>query len=59
MYNFYAFTIKTDFRNMSKSREFKRKKKKQNPLKVLTLPTIFQKPTVFIEKRKTLIDFSF
>ena len=32
-------------------------KTEQNCLKVPTLPAFFQKPTVFVEKRKTLVDF--
>ena len=32
-------------------------KTEENPLKVPTLASFFQKTTVLIEKRKTLIDF--
>ena len=56
MYNLYAFTIKTDFRNISENREF-RQKIEQNCLKGPTLPPFFKKNTAFIEKEKTLIGF--
>ena len=57
-YNFYAITIKTDFRNRSEIREF-RQKRAQNHFKMSILPPFFlnQKSTAFIDKQKTLVDF--
>ena len=56
----YTFTIKTNFRNMSKNRRFRRKKKEreQSRLKMLILPPFFQKTAAFLEKRKTLAVFT-
>ena len=59
-FNFYVFTIKTDYKNVSESKKFRRKTE-QNRLKMSTLPPFFffQETTVFFEKRKTLNDFLF
>ena len=42
VYNFYTFTVKTDFWNWSESRKFRRKNR-ENCLKVPTLLPLFQK----------------
>ena len=60
---FYAFTIKTDFRNISENGKFKQKNRaKPSQSAYIATFFIFQKKviiitTVFFEKRKSLIDF--
>ena len=50
IHEFYEYTIKTDFRNMSGSREFRRKNKSKNRLKKPSLPPFSQKTVVYIWK---------
>ena len=56
IYELYAFTIKTDFRNVSRSREIGWKSK-QNCLNVPNLPRFSQKMILFIEKWWTTMNF--
>ena len=50
IFKFYAFTNKTDFRNMSESRRLDGKAK-QNRFEATTLPPFSRKIASFIEKR--------
>ena len=58
IYKFYTFTTKTDFRNVSENRKFRRKNKaKPSQSAHFAIFFFFQKITVFIEKRNTLTGF--
>ena len=55
--NFYAIMMKTDFRNMSESRRFRRKNRAKQSRSSHFATFFLRKTAVFVEKRKTLVDF--
>ena len=53
----YTFSMKTDFRNMSENRKFRRKKGAKPSQNAHFATFFFHKNTAFIEKQKIQINF--